>query len=71
MEQQKPEASNYNRYQEVLQQTFENIRSGRLVEAGGSLLGISEWLLGHAAELGMSEGLYSLLLAKARNRTYP
>ena len=44
----------YNQYQNALRQTFENTRSGRLIEAGQSLLEISEWLLGHAAELGGS-----------------
>lgn len=43
----------YNQYQHALKQTFENTRTGRLVEAGQSLLDISEWLLGHAVELGM------------------
>ena len=43
----------YNQYQHALKQTFENTRAGRLVEAGQSLLEISEWLLGHAPELGM------------------
>ena len=56
LEQQNPEGSKfdqaYNQYQEALKQTFENTRAGRLVEAGTSLLEISEWLLGHAAELG-------------------
>lgn len=59
LEQQNPEAAKfdqaYNQYQEALKQTFENTRAGRLVEASESLLEISEWLLGHAAELGMFE----------------
>ncbi|SLM39024.1 hypothetical protein LPUS_09441 [Lasallia pustulata] len=42
----------YNQYQNALKLTFENTRSGRLIEAGQSLLKISEWLLGHAVELG-------------------
>ena len=42
----------YNQYQNALKLTFENTRSGRLIEAGQSLLEISEWLLGHAVELG-------------------
>ena len=42
----------YNQYQNALKSTFENTRSGRLIEAGLSLLEISEWLLGHAVELG-------------------
>lgn len=43
----------YNQYQEKLKQTFENASEGRLVEAGRSLLEISEWLLVHAKELGL------------------
>ncbi|KAI9700447.1 MAG: hypothetical protein M1836_002462 [Candelina mexicana] len=43
----------YNQYQNALKQTFENTRNGRIVEAGHSLLEISNWLLGHAAELGL------------------
>ncbi|KAL9591273.1 MAG: hypothetical protein Q9179_007889 [Wetmoreana sp. 5 TL-2023] len=43
----------YNQYQEALKQTFEKTSRGRLVEAGQSLLEISEWLLGHAKELGL------------------
>ena len=73
-EQQNPEASKfdqaYNQYQEALKQTFENTRSSRLVEAGESLLEISEWLLGHAAELGTPERSYPLLLANASSRTH-
>lgn len=42
----------YAQYQEALKQTFENTRDGRLVEAGQSLLEISDWLLGAASELG-------------------
>jgi hypothetical protein len=42
----------YNQYQQALKQTFENTRDGRLVEASQSLLDISEWLLGHAQDLG-------------------
>ncbi|MCJ1481842.1 hypothetical protein MMC06_002001 [Schaereria dolodes] len=43
----------YNQYQNALRQTFENTHSGRLIEAGQSLLEISGWLLGHAVELGL------------------
>ncbi|KAL9044915.1 MAG: hypothetical protein Q9214_001980 [Letrouitia sp. 1 TL-2023] len=43
----------YNQYQEALKQTFEYSSKGRLAEAGQSLLEISEWLLGHASELGL------------------
>lgn len=42
----------YAQYQEALRQTFENTREGRLVEAGQSLLEISDWLLRAADELG-------------------
>ncbi|OAT12395.1 hypothetical protein, variant 3 [Blastomyces gilchristii SLH14081] len=42
----------YNQYQRALRQTFENTRSGRLLDASQSLLEISEWLLGNATELG-------------------
>ncbi|KAK2791726.1 hypothetical protein FQN52_004642 [Onygenales sp. PD_12] len=43
----------YNQYQQALRQTFENTRAGRLAEASQSLLEISEWLLGNAADLGL------------------
>ncbi|KAL7268452.1 hypothetical protein RUND412_008925 [Rhizina undulata] len=43
----------YNRYQTALKQTFQNMRGGRLVEAGASLLTISDWLLSNAVELGL------------------
>lgn len=46
----------YAQYQETLKQTFENTREGRLVEAGQSLLQISEWLLGAASDLGNLAG---------------
>jgi hypothetical protein len=42
----------YNQYQHALKQTFSNTRDGRLIEASQSLLDISEWLLGHAQDLG-------------------
>jgi hypothetical protein len=44
----------YGRFQRVLRSTFDHIRAGRLVEAGRSLLEISEWLVTNARELGMS-----------------
>ncbi|EGE83637.1 hypothetical protein BDDG_06581 [Blastomyces dermatitidis ATCC 18188] len=44
----------YNQYQRALRQTFENTRSGRLLDASQSLLEISEWLLGNATELGLA-----------------
>lgn len=39
-------------YRQEIKRTFETIRAGRLADAGRSLLEISEWLLGHASELG-------------------
>ena len=42
----------YNAYSQTLKQTFSDTQSGRLVEAGQSLLDISRFLLGHAIELG-------------------
>ena len=44
----------YAQYQNALKQTFERTRSGRLIEAGQSLLEISDWLLGNASDLGVS-----------------
>ena len=58
-EQQDPEEPSFDQlhgeYQEEIKRTFESIRAGRLAEAGRSLLEISEWLLGHASELGRSD----------------
>ena len=55
-EQQEPESpafdEAYSQYQEALKQTLENASKGKLVEAGQSLLEISEWLLSHASDLG-------------------
>lgn len=45
----------HGEYQAALKRTFESTCAGRLVEAGRSLLDISEWLLGHAGELGRSD----------------
>ena len=42
----------YSQYQRALRVTNENAARGRLVEAGESLLEISEWLLGNAEGLG-------------------
>jgi hypothetical protein len=48
----------YGQYHSELKRTFESIRDGRLVEAGSSLVSISEWLLGNAEVLGKgSQGL--------------
>ncbi|KAJ5753711.1 uncharacterized protein N7511_007864 [Penicillium nucicola] len=41
------------RYQRVLRRTFDHTRAGRLVEAGGLLLEISEWLVTNARDLGL------------------
>ncbi|KAI9786876.1 MAG: hypothetical protein M1839_005107 [Geoglossum umbratile] len=43
----------YDQYQSALKQTFLNTRSGHLIEAGISLEKVSDWLLSHAAELGL------------------
>lgn len=42
----------YSQYQTALKRTFQNMREGRLGEAGTSLLTISDWLLSNAVELG-------------------
>ncbi|KAL8655427.1 MAG: hypothetical protein Q9226_003050 [Calogaya cf. arnoldii] len=47
-------AEGYDEYQGLFKETFENINQSRLVEAGGSLLNMSERLLGHAKELGLT-----------------
>ncbi|KAJ5778955.1 hypothetical protein N7457_006675 [Penicillium paradoxum] len=41
------------RYQGILRRTFDQTRAGRLVEAGESLLEISEWLVTNARDLGL------------------
>ncbi|KAJ5437318.1 hypothetical protein N7445_005862 [Penicillium cf. griseofulvum] len=41
------------RYQRILRRTFDQTRAGRLVEAGGSLLEISKWLVTNARDLGL------------------
>ncbi|CAI7654146.1 unnamed protein product [Penicillium glandicola] len=41
------------RYQRILRRTFDQTRAGRLVEAGGSLIEISEWLVTNARDLGL------------------
>ncbi|KAI0120016.1 hypothetical protein GGR51DRAFT_5888 [Nemania sp. FL0031] len=51
----------YARYQEALWDIFTNIQNCALQEAGQSLLRISEWLLSHVVELGLTvddEGLH-------------
>jgi hypothetical protein len=42
----------YRRYVKKLRATFQDVKDGRLVEAGQSLLKVSEFLLGQAVELG-------------------
>ncbi|KAG4034057.1 hypothetical protein MFRU_003g00340 [Monilinia fructicola] len=44
----------YSIYQTALKQIFKNIIDLRLAEASSSLLEVSEWLLGHVAELGLT-----------------
>ena len=44
----------YALYQTTLRGTFQNVINGRLSEASQSLLGASEWLLGHVEDLGES-----------------
>jgi hypothetical protein len=46
-------------YQTTLRETFQNIINGRLSDASQSLLGATEWLLGHIEDLG--EHLAALL----------
>lgn len=42
----------YKTYLESLKQTYRYTHEGRLVEAGHRLLDLSDWLVGHASELG-------------------
>lgn len=42
----------YTHYQAELKKTFESVRDRRLMEAGQSLVNITEWLLGNAEMLG-------------------
>ncbi|PVH70138.1 hypothetical protein DL98DRAFT_353786, partial [Cadophora sp. DSE1049] len=44
----------YTAYQTALKQIFQNTISGRLGEASLSLLEVSEWLLGHVGDLGLT-----------------
>lgn len=46
------------RYQRILRRTFDQTRAGRLAEAGGSLVEISEWLVTNARDLGKCCFLY-------------
>lgn len=51
----------YGQYQNELKRTFESIRDGRLADAAGSLVNISDWLLGNAESLGRLGAMTSLL----------
>jgi len=44
----------YTTYQTALKEIFQNIINGRLAEASQSLLEVSEWLLGHVGDLGLT-----------------
>ena len=44
----------YASYQSALRVIFQNVRDGGLETASESLLGVSDWLLSHVVELGMS-----------------
>ena len=44
--------ADYAGFLEALKQTYQDVVEGRLVDAGGRLLTLSEWLLTHAADLG-------------------
>lgn len=44
----------YNSYQTALKGIFQNIRSGMLTEASSSLLEVSDWLLSHVGDLGLT-----------------
>ncbi|CZR58910.1 uncharacterized protein PAC_08802 [Phialocephala subalpina] len=44
----------YTAYQTALKEIFQNIINGRLAEASQSLLEVSEWLLGHVGDLGLT-----------------
>ncbi|RKF73891.1 hypothetical protein GcM1_242116 [Golovinomyces cichoracearum] len=50
----------YTSYQAALKQIFSNIIQGRLSEASQSLVEISEWLLGHVQDLGLTVDEVSL-----------
>ncbi|KAK3325310.1 hypothetical protein B0H66DRAFT_118426 [Apodospora peruviana] len=44
----------YASYQSALREIFQNVRSGVLATASDSLLNVSDWLLSHVAELGLT-----------------
>ncbi|KAI9782020.1 MAG: hypothetical protein M1816_002129 [Peltula sp. TS41687] len=52
--------ADYGQYQTALKKTFENVRNGQLAEAAQTLLEISEWLLTHAVDLGLTRDDQSL-----------
>ena len=49
----------YRRYNEKLCTTFQDLKDGKLVEAGQSLLIISQFLLGQAVELSKQSALHA------------
>lgn len=55
------------RYQGILRRTFDQTRAGRLVEAGGSLLEISEWLVTNARDLGKMQSFFFYLRGSLRH----
>jgi hypothetical protein len=59
------------RYQRILRRIFDQTRAGRLIEAGASLLEISEWLVTNARDLGEMSlffpGSFSLLFCQKHN----
>jgi len=44
----------YASYQSALKELFQNVRNGVLATASDSLLGVSDWLLSHVVELGLT-----------------
>lgn len=48
----------YSQYQRAIRVTLDHSRAGSLVEAGQSILEISEWILTNAEQLGMFSFLY-------------
>ena len=59
-------------YQGALKDTFQQVFDGQLVPAGERLLGLSEWLLNNAVDLGMQTlPLHSLLVSLPHDTTAP
>ncbi|KAF3760202.1 hypothetical protein M406DRAFT_296888 [Cryphonectria parasitica EP155] len=50
----------YSQYQDALKEIFSNIKKGALQTAGESLSNVSEWLLSHVHELGLTSDDQSL-----------